>query len=335
MRLLADFRSIKHTLCNKVLGDLKEYTTIPVSGNPLEMEFILKTVVDNKETNGIKIVVEDIEGLKEEKIINIEGLEGVDNNVALVFNDIEMAPEWEHSTEPDQPYIFSIEGIMIRGVQKHVLSLKEIKGYGSKANSVDFAFINIWRNPSFVAVKNRGFSYVSASRISGGPIGRAYDVNDWIKPAGVATNKTLFTLIPDDKVTDLGIDVMMANAASDVKTFEALNVLESIAKGGADMLMQRVNASDGYPNDPCSLQIKDGSYIAFVTAAGKYGVIHVIEAANDMDALVAGGCKIATPTGVVGSQGPAYSGAGITGLTYDGVALLYGRTCKLKIVVQK
>jgi hypothetical protein len=101
------------------------------------------------------------------------------------------------------------------------------------------------------------------------------------------------------------------------------------------MLMQRVNASDGYPNDPCSLQIKDGSYIAFVTAAGKYGVIHVIEAANDMDALVAGGCKIATPTGVVGSQGPAYSGAGITGLTYDGVALLYGRTCKLKIVVQK
>ena len=39
---------------------------------------------------------------------------------------------------------------------------------------------------------------------------------------------------------------------------------------------------------------------------GKYGVIHVIEAANDTDALVAGGCKIATPTGVVGSQGPAY-----------------------------
>ena len=335
IRSAVGIKSIKHTLCNKVLGDLKEYTTIPVSGNPLEMEFILKTVVDNKDTNGIKIVVEDIEGGREEKIINIEGLEGVDNNVALVFNNIEMAPEWEHSTEPDQPYIFSIEGIMVQGVQKHVLSLKEIKGYGSKANGVDFAFINIWRNPSFVAVKNRGFSYVSASRINGGPIGRAYDVNDWIKPAGVATNKTLFTLIPDDKVTDLGIDVMMANAASDVKTFEALNVLESIAKGGADMLMQRVNASDGYPNDPCSLQIKDGSYIAFVTAAGKYGVIHVIEAANDMDALVAGGCKIATPTGVVGSQGPAYSGAGITGLTYDGVALLYGRTCKLKIVVQK
>lgn len=38
-------------------------------------------------------------------------------------------------------------------------------------------------------------------------------MNDWIKPAGVATNKTLFTLIPDDKVADLGIDVMMANAA--------------------------------------------------------------------------------------------------------------------------
>ena len=174
IRSAVGIKSIKHTLCNKVLGDLKEYTTIPVSGNPLEMEFILKTVVDNKDTGGIKIVVEDIEGLKEEKIINIEGLEGVDNNVALVFSDIEMAPEWEHSTEPDQPYIFSIEGIMIRGVQKHVLSLKEIKGYGSKANSVDFAFINIWRNPSFVAVKNRGFSYVSASRINGGPIGRAY-----------------------------------------------------------------------------------------------------------------------------------------------------------------
>ncbi len=33
-----------------------------------------------------------------------------------------------------------------------------------------------------------------------GPIGRAYDVNDWIKPAGVATSKTGFTLIPDDKL---------------------------------------------------------------------------------------------------------------------------------------
>ena len=74
IRSAVGIKSIKHTLCNKVLGDLKEYTTIPVSGNPLEMEFILKTVVDNKETNGIKIVVEDIEGLKEEKIINIEVL---------------------------------------------------------------------------------------------------------------------------------------------------------------------------------------------------------------------------------------------------------------------
>ena len=335
IRSAVGIKSVKHTLCNKVLGDLKEYTTIPVSGNPLEMEFILKTVVDNKDTNGIKIVVEDIEGLKEEKIINIEGLEGVDNNVALVFSDIEMAPEWEHSTEPDQPYIFSIEGIMVQGVQKHVLSLKEIKGYGSKANSVDFAFVNIWRNPEFVAVKNRGFSYVSASRINGGPVGRRYDVDNWIKPVGVATNRTMFTLIPEDKVTELGVDVMVERAVPDAKTFEALNMLQSVTTQGADMLMQRGNASDGYPNDPCSLQIKDNTYIAFVTAAGKYGVIHVIEAANDADALVTGGCKIATPTGVVGGKGPAYSGAGIAGLTYDGVALLYGRTCKLKIVVQK
>ena len=53
IRSAVGIKSIKHTLCNKVLGDLKEYTTIPVSGNPLEMEFILKTVVDNKETNGM------------------------------------------------------------------------------------------------------------------------------------------------------------------------------------------------------------------------------------------------------------------------------------------
>ncbi len=232
IRSAVGIKSVKHTLCNKVLGDLKEYTTIPVSGNPLEMEFILKTVVDNKETNGIKIVVEDIEGLKEEKIINIEGLEGVDNNVALVFNNIEMAPEWEHSTEPDQPYIFSIEGIMVQGVQKHVLSLKEIKGYGSKGKQCRLCFHQYMEKSEFVAVKNRGFSYVSASRINGGPVGRRYDVDDWIKPAGVATNKTLFTLIPEDKVVDLGIDAMMANAASDVKTFEALNVLQKCSYTG-------------------------------------------------------------------------------------------------------
>ena len=177
--------------------------------------------------------------------------------------------------------------------------------------------------------------YVSASRINGGPVGRRYDVDNWIKPVGVATNRTMFTLIPEDKVTELGVDVMVESAVPDAKTFEALNMLQSVTTQGADMLMQRVNASDGYPNDPCSLQIKDNTYIAFVTAAGKYGVIHVIEAANDADALVTGGCKIATPTGVVGGKGPAYSGAGIAGLTYDGVALLYGRTCKLKIVVQK
>ena len=33
--------------------------------------------------------------------------------------------------------------------------------------------------------------------------------------------------------------------------------------------MQRVNASDGYPNDPCSLQIKDNSYIAVYRSQGK------------------------------------------------------------------
>lgn len=69
IRSAVGIKSIKHTLCNKVLGDLKEYTTIPVSGNPLEMEFILKTVVDNKDTGGIKIVVEDVEGVKEEKLL--------------------------------------------------------------------------------------------------------------------------------------------------------------------------------------------------------------------------------------------------------------------------
>ena len=104
---------------------------------------------------------------------------------------------------------------MVQGVQKHVLSLKEIKGYGSKANSVDFAFVNIWRNPEFVAVKNRGFSYVSASRINGGPVGRRYDVDNWIKPVGVATNRTMFTLIPEDKVTELGVDVMVESAVPD------------------------------------------------------------------------------------------------------------------------
>ena len=325
-------KSVKHTLRNKAQGDLNPYTDIPVAGAPLEFEFILKTIIDNKDADGIKIVVEDVDGVVEEKIITIAGIEGIDSNIALIFNDVVMAPEWEHSTDPNQPYLFSIDGMKVNGAQKHVLSLNEIKRYGSSANAVDFSFVNIWRNPSFVAVKNRGFSFVSASRLTGGPIGRAYDVNSWIKPAGVATNKTLFTLIPSDKVTSLGIDVLIEGAASDVRTFEALAGLQSIAKSGADMLMQRTDASENYP-EPCAVQIEDNTYIAFVTAAGKYGIIHVIEAADDTDALVAGGSKIANPTGV--TAGPAYSGPGITGLSYDGVALLYTRPCKLKIVVQK
>lgn len=95
-------------------------------------------------------------------------------------------------------------------------------------------------------------------------MGRRYDVDNWIKPVGVATNRTMFTLIPEDKVTELGVDVMVESAVPDAKTFEALNMLQSVTTQGADMLMQRVNASDGYPNDPCSLQIKDNTYIALL-----------------------------------------------------------------------
>ncbi len=334
LRSAVGIQSVTHTLCNKIQGDLKEYTAVPVSGSPTEMDFVLKTVIDKTEADGVKIVVEDIEGKKEELIVKIEGMEGVDNNVALVFDNVEMAPEWEQSLDPDQPYVFSVEGIKVGGVQKHVLSLKEIKAYGSDVNSIDFAFINIWRNPEFTFVKNRGFSFVGASYIGRGAIGRQYDQNNWIKPSGVAAHKTQFTMIADDKVAELGIDEMMQHAAPDAETFEALNALQSIPKG-AEMLMQRVNASEQYPNDPCSVQIKDGSYISFVTEAGKYGIIYVVEAADDTDALVAGGCKIAKPTGVENKKGPAYTEPGIAGLTYDGVALLYGRKCKLKIVVQK
>lgn len=51
-----------------------------------------------------------------------------------------------------------------------------------------------------------------------------------------------------------------------------------------------------------------------MTGTGKYGIIQVIEAADDTDALVPGGCKIAKPTGVENKQGPAYTELGILDL---------------------
>ena len=43
-------------------------------------------------------------------------------------------------------------------------------------------------------------------------------------------------------------------------------MLQSVTTQGADMLMQRVNVSDGYPNDPCSLQIKDNTCLLYTSS---------------------------------------------------------------------
>ena len=94
---------------------------------------------------------------------------------------------------------------------------------------------------------------------------------------------------------------MVESAAPlDAKTFEALNMLQSVTTQGAY-----------YVNAKAAMFLMDTRMILVVCRCRipilllllqrvNMGAIHVIEAANDADALVTGGCKIATPTGVVG-----------------------------------
>lgn len=338
---MVGLKSISYVLVRKSpYLELQTVQNVSLTSGINEKEFSFKVTVDNESADAIRVESKDNYDYSSISYVNIKSIEGR----AYVFDNVEMAPEWEipftSGVIPTQPYLFSIDGIQVGNELKNVVTLKE--ALDASAGSIDFAFVNLWRNSSFGVIANRGFTYISAARMSGGPVGRQVDT-DWL--SGITKNAVGFKVITSDIVASLKLDQFFETTTGKWQIFdtELLSALDSyvpaslVSNDANRMLKQRTNAGQ---NGTCNLEITSGAYIAFRRVADgsedRFGIIKVIEAADDTDAT-SDGCKIAdTITGSTTAGASAhYTGPGLPGFAYEGVTKLYGRSCKLKIIVQQ
>lgn len=345
-------QSVSYVLVQKSpYRELSTPVTVSVSGDA-EKSFTATVTVDNEDADAIAVKATDTKGVSRTIYIDIKKITGIPEGRAYIFDNVVMAPEWEcYSTAspkpvPSQPSLFSIEGVQTGGNLKNVLSLSEASVASS--GKIDFSFVNIWRNtnPSDAGFLNRlsfrGFAFVSTSRASGGPVGRQLDTS-WLTAVDI-TSHTQLRIIPDATATAMDLDNLFATATGNWETFQALNALDEFVNAygnGTDyrILSQRLVGS---PTSIHIQQIFDGTYIAFRTGANKLGVIKVVTAADDSDAIDANGKVIDVTSGLgIGNTtenktvAAFYSGPGLAGFDYYGAPLLYGRSCTLKIIVQK
>ncbi|SCD20406.1 hypothetical protein PSM36_1586 [Proteiniphilum saccharofermentans] len=339
-----DLASITYALVRKTpYLELSTPGIIEVGSSETEKSFSFDITVDDERADAISVVVTDKEGFRTTAYTDIKSITGIPEGRALIFEDFEMAPEWEIMSNagviPTQPYLFSIEGIQVGNEIKNVVTLKE--AVDAPSGSIDFAFVNIWRNSDRVPVGSRGFAYVSAARLSGGPVGRQVDT-DWL--GGMTKNAIGFRILSQEEATTLNLDNFFETTTGNWETFEALSALDSYVTPAMvnndinRILRQRTNAG---ASGNCSLEITSGTYIAFRRVVNgsedKLGIMKVIEAADDTDATSDDGCKITDP--ITGGTTPGasahYTGPNLPGFVYEGVTKLYGRTTKLKIIVQQ
>lgn len=328
-------QSIQYALARKSpYLELSPLQTIDVTPADKEKSFSFEIAVDDERADAVAVIVTDADGYKETAFVDIVTITGIPEGRALIFENIEMAPEWENPINPSQPYIFSFEGLMVNGQLKNVVTLNDLVN-ATGGGSIDFAFVNFWRNSSLVPIANRGPGFASADRITGGTVGRQVDA-PWLTNVGL--NATFFKLIPPEMAVDMDLDHFFDNTYGNWETYQELDKLSTFVTGtgSADkQLLQRLNASSDRTGTPV-LQIVDGTYIAIRRQfAGnvKYGIIKVIKAVDDSGALNDEG-KI---TGISSEPGKSqyYRGPNMEGFEYTGVTTLYGKKTILKIIVQQ
>lgn len=307
----------------------------PLPSLDKEVTFSIPVTIEDDEIAAVEVIATDVVTKSTSTLFVIKSVTGIPTGGAWVFNNIEMAPEYERPVNPVQPYLFSSTGVSVNGTLKHVLTLQEAKSTSTRG--IDFAFINMWKNtltnpPSASSrLGNRGFAFCDVSQLSRGPIGRQCD-NDWIP----VRDTTCMYLVSDNIAATANFDALFANAADNWKTYKALNQIPELFptwKVGTNYYVAHRNGGSADNTTACSINLKKGSYIVFRRQNNldfKYGIIKIEEMANDADALNETGCKI-----VGDDYTQWYTGPGIPGLTYNGVGKLYGRKVKLKIVVQK
>lgn len=327
-------QSIQYALARKSpYLELSTLKTIDVTPADKEKSFSFEITVDDERADAIVVIVTDADGYKETAFTDIVTITGIPEGRALIFENIEMAPEWENPINPSQPYIFSFEGLVVNGQIKNVVTLNDL--VNSTSGRIDFAFVNFWRNSSFVPIANRGPGFASADRITGGTVGRQVDA-PWLTNVGL--NATFFKLIPPEMAVEMGLDNFFDNTYGNWETYQELDKLSTFVTGtsSADkQLLQRLNASSDRTGTPV-LQIVDGTYIAIRRQyAGnvKYGIIKVIQAVDDTGALNDEG-KI---TGISSEPGKSnyYRGPDMEGFEYTGVTTLYEKKTTIKIIVQQ
>lgn len=312
--------------------ELSDPVSIAVSPTEKEKSFSFEIAVDDERADAIAVIVTDAEGFKETAFIDIVTITGIPEGRALIFENIEMAPEWENPINPSMPYIFSFEGLVVNGELKNVVSLNDL--VSASSGKIDFAFVNFWRNSGLVVIANRGVGFASADRITGGTVGRQVDA-PWLT---LGMNSTFFKLIPPEMAQEMDLDYFFDNTYGNWQTFQELNELSTFVTGtgsGDKQLLQRLNASSDRSGTPVR-QIVDGSYIAIrrqFDGNVKYGIIKVISSVDDTPATNDEG-KI---LGVTSEPGKSeyYRGPDIEGFEYVGVTKLYGKKTVLKIIVQQ
>lgn len=307
----------------------------PLESLDKEVSFSIPVYIEDDEIAAVEVIATDVVTKSNQTLFVIKSITGIPTGGAYVFNNIEMAPEFERPENPQQPYLFSTVGVNVDGTVKHVLTLAEAKATNSRG--IDFAFINMWKNTqndppgASSRLGNRGFAFVDVSQLGRGPIGRQCDL-DWLP----VRDTTCMFLVTDNIAATAKFDELFANAGDNWKTYKALNQIPELYptwKVGTNYnVMQRTGGSADNTT-ACKQNLKKGSYIVFRRENNtdyKYGVMRIEELANDADALAEDSCKI------LGDDFTQwYSAPNQDGRTYDGVGKLYGRKVKLKIIVQK
>lgn len=307
-------------------------------------DFTFHISVDDERADAVSVSVTDKEGFISTAYADIKSITGIPEGRALIYEDFEMAAEYEIMATagviPSQPYVFSFEGIQVGNEIKNVVTLKE--ALDAPYGSIDFAFVNIWRNSGLVPVSSgRGFAYVSAARLSGGPVARQVDT-DWL--GAMTKNAIGFRVLTEEEATELDLDNFFETTTGNWETFEALSELSDyvtpamVNQDPHRILRQRTSAA---ASGNCSLDIESGTYIVFRRVVSgsedKLGIMKVVEAADDTDVLGDDGCKILDP--ITGGSTPGasahYTGPNLPGFVYEGAPKLYGRTTTLKIIVQQ
>lgn len=328
-------RDISYLLLKKDGTAVTSKKYYPLDTISKKIDFVIPVTIDDDEVSTVEVSVTDVVTKNSKTQVTVKNIKGVPTGNAYVLNSVELAPEYERPTDPSQPCLFSAVGVNVNGTVKNVLTLKEAKD--ANVRGIDFAFINLWKNtqtnPPTAASRlgNRGFAFCDVSQLSRGPIGRQCDIS-WLP----IRDTTCMQLVPANVAAANNFDQIFANAADNWKTFKALNQVPVLfptwTVGTHYNVPQRLGASADNTT-ACSVNYQNGSYIVFRRQNNKdfkYGIIKIVEVADDSDALATGGCKI-----LGDDYTKWYTGPGLSGYTYNGVGKLYGRKIKINVICQK